>query len=31
MDECGAKKMEAIKGGSGAGELPRAGGSPGRD
>jgi len=28
MDERGAKRMEAIKGGSGAGELPRAGGSP---
>ena len=28
MDERGAKKMETIKGGSGAGELPRAGGSP---
>ena len=28
MDERGAKKMEAIKGGLGAGELPRAGGSP---
>ncbi|MBU6392454.1 MAG: formate/nitrite transporter family protein [Planctomycetota bacterium] len=28
MDERGAKQMEAIKGGSGAGALPRAGGSP---
>ena len=28
MDERGSKKMETIKGGSGAGELPRAGGSP---
>ena len=28
MDERGAKKMEAIKGGSGVGELPRAGWSP---
>lgn len=28
MDERGAKKMGAIKGGSGAGELPRAGRSP---
>jgi nitrite transporter NirC len=27
MDERGAKRMESIKGGSGAGELPRAGGS----
>ncbi|BBO18713.1 formate/nitrite transporter [Candidatus Brocadia pituitae] len=28
MDERGARKMEGIKGGSGAGSLPRAGGSP---
>ncbi|HHT9122575.1 MAG TPA: formate/nitrite transporter family protein [Candidatus Wunengus sp. YC63] len=28
MDEKGARRMEAIKGSSGAGELPRAGGSP---
>ena len=28
MDEKGARRMEAVKGGSGAGELPRAGGSP---
>lgn len=28
MDEKGARKMDAIKGGSGAGSLPRAGGSP---
>lgn len=28
MDERGARKMESIKGGSGAGSLPRAGGSP---
>ena len=28
MDERGAKKMDAIQGGSGAGVLPRAGGSP---
>ncbi len=27
LDERGAKRMEALKGGSGAGELPRAGGS----
>ena len=27
MDERGAKRMEAVKGGSGAGELPRAGGT----
>ncbi len=28
MDERGARRMEAVKGGSGAGELPRAGGAP---
>ena len=28
MDESGARRMEAVKGGSGAGELPRAGGAP---
>ena len=28
MDERGARMMEAVKGGSGAGELPRAGGAP---
>ncbi len=28
MDEKGARRMEAVKGSSGAGELPRAGGSP---
>lgn len=31
MDERGARKMEGIKGGSGAGSLPRAGGSPEED